>query len=223
MRSVLRDILLSFCPASVRRDSKAESSGRVVFAATWIGLLQFVLLAYLLVVRYLDFLAARTKLWAPHVAGASEAVQSGVLIIATLEFLIYPLSLLLLYFCLEGAARFLGGLIASEVVPSWPVVLAFKIKVAIVQRRERLRVSALPPDAVTALPDGRLRIATAHARPSWSNPSLTIGIGGEHYELERVDRGALPHPFVFFLRRAPLGKILRAYEEYDAGPARPPE
>lgn len=216
MPRALRDVLLSFCPAKVRREYRPESPERVVSAATWIGLLQFFFFAYLLAVRYSYFLAARAKLWGPVLRRTSEVFQSGTLIIVTMEFLIYPVSLVLLYFCLEGMARFATGLIGSEVVPSLPVFLGFKLKTHFQSRRETDRVRQLPPDVLTTLPDGRVRIATAHARPSWSNPNHTIGIGGVHYELDRMDKGALPHPFVFFLRRAPLGKIRRTYEEYDA-------
>lgn len=219
MPTALRDVLLSFCPAAARRDLRPESPERVVFAATWIGLLQFFFSAYLLAVRYSHFVSARTKLWGPHLGGTSEALQSGVLVLVTLEFLIYPFSLLLLYFCLEGAARFATGLISSDVVPSLPVVLAFKIKNHLRSRRQQERVRQLPPDVMTTLPDGRLRIATAHSRPSWSNPNITIAIHGEQYEFERMDKAALPRPFVFFLRRAPVGKILRTYEEYDPPPS----
>lgn len=218
MPSALRDLLLSFCPAAARRDLRPESPSRVVFAATWIGLLQFFVFGYLLALRYSHFVSARANLWGPVLGKTSEIFQSGTLIIVTLEFLIYPVSLLLLYLCVEGAARFATGLIGSDVLPSLPVVLAFKIKSYIRNRRQQERVRQLPPDTVTALPDGRLRIATAHSRPSWSNPNLTIAIHGEHYELERMDKAALPRPFVFFLRRAPEGKILRTYEEYDAPP-----
>ncbi|MBZ5533345.1 MAG: hypothetical protein LAO20_18095 [Acidobacteriia bacterium] len=216
MQSLLRDVLLSFCPERIRRDWRAESPPVVLRAAIWTGLLQFLLFAYLLAVRYWHFASGRTRLWAPQTAHASETVQSGVLIIITLEFFLYPLSFLLLYFCLEGAARFFTALIGSEVVPSLPVTLFFSARDRLRRRHETQRLSSLPPDIATQLPDGRWRIATAHARPSWSNPSLTIGIAGEHYELERMDRGPLPHPFIYFLRRAPVGKILRGYEEYDA-------
>jgi hypothetical protein len=212
MQSTLRDVLLSFCPASFRRERRPESSVRVVSAAKWTGLLQFFFLAYFLIVRYWHFLLARTKLWS-HVRG-TEAFESGVLIIATLEFFLYPLSLVVFYFCLEGFARFVTGLISADVVPSLPVFLFVKTKSALSRKREDARVRRLPPDSVTQLADDRLRIATALERPAWLNPSLTISVGETFYELERMDKGALPHPFIYYLRCAPVGKILRGIEEY---------
>lgn len=215
MQSLLRDVLLSFCPVQVRRDYRPESPARVVRAATWTGLFQLLLFGYMLIVRYGHFLVERAKLWAPVLARTSDAFQSGTLIIVTLEFLLYPVSFLLLYFSLEGAARLLTGLVSSEVVPSLPVFLTFKIRNILHRRREAERVRQLPADTVTVLPNDRLRIATAHSRPAWSNPNLTIRIGGELYELERMDKGPLPRPFVYFLRRSPVGKILRGLEEYE--------
>ena len=207
-------MVLSFCPATARREYRPVSPDRVVSAATWIGLLQFLVFGYLLAMRYGHFLESRARQWGPLLRRASEVFQSGSLIIVTLEFLIYPVSLLLLYFALEGFARFVTGLIASEVVPSLPVYVAFKLRKNFRKRQESKRVSQLPADVMTVLPDGRVRIATAHRRPQWNNPNHTIEIGSLHYELDRMDQGALPHPFVFFLRRAPLGKVLRSYERY---------
>jgi len=60
----------------------------------------------------------------------------------------------------------------------------------------------------------RLRIAASLAKTKW-NPSLTIGIQGEWYEVEKSEEAPPPRSFVYVLRRAPVGKVLRAYEEYE--------
>ncbi|HJX82883.1 MAG TPA: hypothetical protein VJ723_00920, partial [Candidatus Angelobacter sp.] len=54
---------------------------------------------------------------------------------------------------------------------------------------------------------------SALVKSSWT-PNLTIGVHGEWYEVEREETGASPRVCVYVLRRAPIGKILRAYEEY---------
>ncbi len=214
MQSFARDVLLSFCPASFRREHPPESLPRATTAAKWTGLFQFFAFGYLMAVHYVHFVTARMNLWGRHIAHTSEVFQSGVLMMVTLEFFLYPISFLLFYFFLEGFARFATGLISSEVVPTFPVFLFFRLKSFINRRRAAERVSKLPPDSVTSLPYNRLRVATALARPTWLNPSLTISVGGTFYELERVDKGALPHPFVYYLHIAPVGKILRGVEEY---------
>jgi hypothetical protein len=118
MPGLLRDTLLSFSPARVRQTLRPESSSRAVHAAGWTGFLQLVLFTWLLVVRYKDFLLERARLLEPALRRAPEAVQSGVIILTTMEFFLYPLSILLLYFALEGAARCVSSAITSTIVPA---------------------------------------------------------------------------------------------------------
>jgi len=213
MQDFLRDLLISFCPERARRAMRPESTHRVELCATWAGLAQFVMFALLLWLRYKTFFIARSQQWAPYLAG-SERIQVTAFIIATVEFLIYPASLLLFYFAIEGLTRFAAGLVSSQVVPSLPVFLAFHLKERFEQRREAERMASLPPDTIEFLRDGCVRIASARNRPQW-NASLTIGIRGELHEIENKEPGMPGRPFVFVLKPATLGRALRGYEEYD--------
>src|SRR5262249_44318240 len=65
------------------------------------------------------------------------------------------------------------------------------------------------------LPEGRVRIASSTAKPRW-NASVTIGIGEQWMEVEREEHGPAPRWFVYILRPASPGKIMRGYQEYDA-------
>jgi hypothetical protein len=167
----------------------------------------------LLWLRYKRFFIARSQQWAPYLGG-SERIQVTAFIVATLEFLIYPASLLLLYFAMEGLTRFVAGFISSQVVPSLPVFLAFRLKERFEHRREAERTAALPPDTIEFLRDGRVRIASARRRPQW-NASLTIGIRGELLEIENKEPGMPGRPFVYVLKPAAPGRALRGFEEYD--------
>lgn len=139
--------------------------------------------------------------------------------VVLLEFLIHPLPALCLYLSVEGFVRFLAGLTAGEVVPSFPVVLVFKIK-AFAGRLDRKKQEEPPvPDTLENLYDGCLRIASARAKANW-NATITISVDGQWFEVECVEAtGASPRIHVYYLRPAPLGKILRGYEEYDAASA----
>ena len=126
-----------------------------------LGLSQLVVCALLLVQRYKHFMIARTHLWATQMNGRLEWVQSGAAAFITVEFFLYPLSFLLLYFCIEGFLRFAAGITASEVVPSLPVVCVIKVAESVKKRRQTKEELSLPPDRVEVLSDGRLRIAAA--------------------------------------------------------------
>jgi len=218
MLGLLRDIALSFCPASVRRSHRPQSSLRVLLASTLTGILQIPLCLWLLLSGYKTFLALKAEQYGPALGHTNQTTQAWFAAVLFVEYILFhPLALLLLYLAFEGIVRFAAGLCVSEVVPSFPVALIFKIKASLVrgQARRALKHLASIPDVLEILTDGEhLRIATAVAKSRW-NESLTIGIQGIWYELEREEQGVPPRMYGYFLRRAPVGKILRAYEEYD--------
>jgi hypothetical protein len=218
MLNALRDFLLSYCPAPVRSNRRPHSALWTLRAAIWGGLAQFFLFALVLALQFKNYFAYRAQQLAPHMDGTNEVVQAGFAVIVTLEFLIHPLSLLLLYLAIEGLIRFAGGVVAAEVVPNLVVFLAFKTVNSAIRLRRQQRSAATVPDTLEKLPDGRLRISSGQPKPGW-NASITIGVNGQWFEVDRERPGMPPHDFIYILRPAHAGKILRGYEEYDVGAA----
>lgn len=214
---LLRDALLSFCPEAFRRENRPYSPSSLVTAAIVLGLLQLVVCALLLAKRYRDFMIARTHLWTAQMNGRPEWVQSGGAAIITLEFFLYPLSFLLLYLAIEGFLRFAAGIAASEVVPSLPVVCAFKVAESVKKRRQTKQEISLPADQLEVLPDGHLRVSAARPKASW-NATITIGIEDHWYEVEHEMRASEPRSWVYVLRPSPAGKIFRRVEHYQCPP-----
>jgi hypothetical protein len=209
-----RDFLLSFCPAEVRKAIPPGSTTRTLRAATWGGLLQFLLAGTALALGFKSYFVLRAHQLRPHVSGTTEVTEAGIVVFLALEYLVHPLSFVLLYLTVEGMVRFAGGLITGEVLPGFFVFLAFKAARATAKRQERRRISALPPDTLEHLPDGRIRIASAQPKPDW-NASITIGVNGEWFEVDRTEQGPASHSFIYILRPSPPGKILRGYQDYD--------
>ena len=218
MLKVLQDFLLSFCPADVRRAIRVDSPHRVLQMATWGGLAQFSLAGLTFIVRFKAYFAVRAQQLAPHMAGSGEVFQAGTAVIVTLEYLLHPLSLVLLYLMVEGLLRFMSGIVSAQTVPSFVVFLAFKGARLAYRLRNLARKSELVIDTVERLPDGRFRISTAVDKPHW-NASITIGIGGRWYELEKTEQGKPPRDYAYVLRPAHAGKILRGFEAYDVDSA----
>jgi hypothetical protein len=175
---------------------------------------QFLLIALVLIVELKEYFIARSRQLAPHIAGSNETGQAIITVMVAIEFLFHPLSLFLLYLALEGAVRLLGSLITVEIVPSLLVFLFFKISGSASRSIRRCRSGPLLADAVDLLPDGRIRIAAASPKAGW-NASITIGIEGQWFELECEQQAQPPRSFIYVLRTAPAGKILRGYQEYD--------
>jgi hypothetical protein len=215
---LLRDVALSFCPESVRRIHWPHSSSRVLLIATVAGPVQTALCLWWLLAGYKAFLVARVAQFGHVMERANQTTQAWFVLVLFVEYVLFhPLALFLAYLAFEGFIRFVGAVGASEVVPSLPVVLAFKIQSYVRQRRTQREIQPLAsvPDCMEVLSDGeRLRISSALAKTSWHG-SLTISINGEWYEVEREEPGLPPRSFVYILKRVPIGRVLRAYEEYD--------
>ena len=210
MQSSLRDFLLSFCPAKVRQTWRPSSQLTVLRAAMLSGTAQFLLTAFVLTAQFKHYFIARSQQMAPHMGGVNSTGEAVVTVLVVFEFLLHPLSFLLLYIALEGAVRFIGSLVTAEIVPSLLVFIFFKLSDSIRQRREGPAVA----DALERLPDSRIRIASAIPKPGW-NFSVTVGIQDQWFEVEREEHAQPPRPYVYVLRPAPPGKILRGYQEYD--------
>jgi hypothetical protein len=215
MHSILRDFLLSFCPAGIRRQRKCGSQLTVLRSATWGGLTQFLLAAFLLLIRLKSHFVLRAQQLGPRIAGSNETGQAIISAIVLFDFLIHPLSLLLLYLAIEGFVRFAGGFAAGEIVPSLLVSLYFKTADSVSRSLARRRSSPPVADIAERLADGRIRIASASQKAGW-NSSITVGIGGQWFELESEEQAPPPRTFTYVLRPASPGKVLRGYQEYDA-------
>lgn len=168
-----------------------------------------------LIAQCKHYFIARSQQMAPHMSGVNSTGEAVITALVVLEFLFHPLSFFLLYVALEGAVRFIGSFITAEVVPSLFVFLLFKIFDSTSQSIRRRRAGPPVADTLERLMDGRIRISSAAPKDGW-NSSVTIGIDGQWFELEREEHAQPPRPYVYVLRPAPPGKILRGYQEYDA-------
>jgi hypothetical protein len=177
MQSILRDFLLSFCPAKVRQAWRPGSQLTVLRAAMWSGAAQLVLTTLVLVAQFENYFTARSQQIAPHMDGVNSTGNAVITVLVVLEYLFRPLALLLLYIALEGAVRLIGSLITSEVVPSLFAFLFFKLSASTSRSISRQRMGPPVADAVERLPDTRIRIASAAVKAGW-NSSVTIGIDG---------------------------------------------
>jgi hypothetical protein len=149
--------------------------------------------------------------------GMNSTGEAVVTILVMFEFLFHPLSFFLLYLAFEGAVRFIGSLVTAEIVPSLLILAFFKLSDSISRSITRQRIGPPLEDAVERLPGDRIRISSAEPKSGW-NSSVTIGIDGQWFEVEREEHAQPPRPYIYFLRPAPPGKILRGYQEYHATP-----
>jgi hypothetical protein len=175
-------------------------------------------MALVLIGQFKHYFIARSQQMAPHMGGVNSTGEAVITVLVVFEFLFHPLSLFLVYLGLEGAIRFIGSLVTAEIVPSLLVFLFFKLSESTSRSTRRRREGPAVADALERFPDGRIRISSAEPKAGW-NSSVTIGIDGQWFEVEREEHAQPPRPYVYVLRPAPPEKILRGYQEYDAARA----
>jgi hypothetical protein len=205
MQSILRDFLLSFCPARARQTWRPSSQLTIQRAAMWSGAAQFLLIAWVLIAQFKHHFIARSQQMAPHMGAVNSTGEAVVTVLVVLEFLFHPLSFFLLYVALEGAVRFIGSLVTAEIVPSLLIVLFIKLSDSTSRLARRRRQGPAVADAVERLPDNRIRISSATPKVGW-NSSVTIGIDALWFEVDYEERAVPPRPYVYVSTSRAAGK-----------------
>lgn len=215
-------ILLSLLPLRWRRRWNATYELELSRGALFSGLLVFAGCLILLIVRYLFFLDARMKAVAATMIahGAEEAMgnryfQYGAGIVTLIEYLIHPLSLLLIYFLFEGLVRFCAAFINGEVVGTMPLHL-----VALAHERwsraaaERALGPRIPDEVQTGATRLQVRILSCRPKPAWDR-LITVSYEGGLYEVAGTEQGPPPRPYIYLLRPKPEHKVVRGLHHYD--------
>jgi len=222
MVSFLAGILLSLLPERYRRWWEPASTLDFLRASFVSGLVQGLGCFVVFILRYLAFFQQRVMEMGGQVmgAGAEEAlgvssVQYGMGVVTTLEYLIQPLTLLLIYFALEGAVRLAGAAFTEQILPSLPLHLTAWAQERLAQRRAE---RALGPPVVDTVERGdgkeyELRIASCRSKSSWDR-LMTVAYEDQFYEVVKEERAARPRPFVYLLKKIPESKVIRGLHRY---------
>ena len=149
---------------------------------------------------------------------AGESAVRGFGLILFLAYIITPLSLLLIYFAIEGAVRLIGAVATGEIVGTLPFTLAdISLRRWNTHHAEK-KLGPRVPDIVSVPPvDGsgyHLSIASCREKQGWDH-LITISYGDTLYEVADYIEGSAPHKFVYLLRHAPAHKVVRGLHHYD--------
>ncbi len=222
MVSFLAGILLSLLPERYRRWWEPASTVDFLRASFVSGLVQGLGCFVAFILRYLIFFQQRVAEMGEQVikAGADEAlasrgVQMGMGTITTLEYVFQPVTLLLVYFALEGAVRLAGAAFTEQILPSLPLHLVAWVQERLEQRRAE---RALGPPVVDTVErgDGKeydLRIASCRPKLNWDR-LMTVAYEDQFYEVVKEVRLARPRPYVYLLKKTPESKVIRGLHHY---------
>lgn len=207
--------IASLFPSRYRRWIQIAPSSAVVS-----GVLQFLTFLSLFIYRYLVF--ARSEVFGGVKAGLTamerggETALAGSGIFVLMEYMIQPLTFVLVYFTFEGLVRGVAAFVGSEIVPSLPLALMAWAHRKLDDFRAEKALGPRVPDEVEAIEsdDVQLRIRSCRAKSTWDD-RLTIFYLDGLYEVAGEERADPPRRFVYLLRLKPANKLVRGTYHYD--------
>ncbi len=214
MGNFLVGVWMSALPRAWWRDWGPESTVYFRWAAMASGLLQFLLFLFAIANLYVRFVGQRAAVYGG--AGSTRGGGLIALVFVTLEFLIYPHHLVVVYLMVEGMVRAGAAFITDEIVPSLPLWLAARLQQRASAKAADAALGLRVPDVVepvTGLPYD-LRVLSCRPKEKWKDKLLTIAYEEQFYEVLREERGPLPRQFIYLLRKAPESKVIRGVHQY---------
>jgi hypothetical protein len=140
-------------------------------------------------------------------------LASGVLGLA--NFLLQPVNLLLMYFCVEGAVRAAAALITDDVRGTLPLAAVAWLHGIAESMHRRWQLG--PPVMDRLQPgDGKthdLCVVSCRPKEQW-NSRITIRFRNEFYVLVGEEIGEKPRPYVYRLRKNPVGRLVVIIRDY---------
>jgi hypothetical protein len=203
--------------------------GDIVAAATVSGALQTFIFLFLLTFRYPALFERNVQESGESIvrglgsaALASDNVQWGLGFSATVESVFHPMTLVLLYFVLEGLFRTLAAGAAGEVVGTLPLGLVATVHGRVGRAFRSNAFGRWVPDEVSTGTEGHdLTVRSCRPKPSW-NRNIAIRHANQLYQI--VEETAGPRPFVWHLREYPPCDLVRTavdYPDEGIGPRKP--
>ena len=207
--------IVAFLPKPYRRIFHVSGSAALIS-----GVLELLISLVLFIYRYLVFgshqlsVPSNVLMGVAEKGGETAVMGSGIFLL--LEYLIQPLTLLLVYCMLEGLTRALAALVSDEVVPTLPIQMVAWTQATLISWYKELSAGPRVADEVIRLQlnDAALRIASCRPKADW-NHLTTIFHEGELFEMAGEEQGTAPRKFVYLLRKKPEGKIVRGIHHYN--------
>ncbi len=206
-----RDRLTATAQADLRRGAMVSGFGAAVVC----------FLAFL--IRYLTFFQHRVgDVGQRAIDRGHEAIlaypyaQYGMGFATTAEYLLQPLTILLLYFGLEGTLRGFAALITEEITGTLPLYMFSWVEESLTHAQAERALGPRVPDIFEEIYSNEYdaRIFTCRRRSRWDK-MMTIWVNGVFYEVVGERPGKAPHHFIYRLRKSPKGRVVRAIYPFD--------
>lgn len=209
-------IFATLLPARYRGHWLSDGNLDLRHGAILSSVFQFIVCGALLWIRYPAFLRARVAEMA-GLAGdktVSAFIEYAAGVMSVFQYMINPISLLLLYFIVEGGVRIFASVASNEVLPTLPLQLvAWAHDYGRLRYEERSMGERIADVVLPGVP-GKYDLRIESCRPKQWTRLTTIGWNDELYELDSEEQGAPPRRYVYLLKKRPPGKVIRGLHYY---------
>jgi len=216
VRKLCEGIFLSLLPERLRGGWEPDSTLGFERSTAISGVLEFALCAAVAIWRYVVFMALRgaqlNALSHGALRGAGEGTQLYFQTVLTVEYLLRPVSILLVYFAAEGAIRATAVFSTDQTLPSLPLTLAALL---LANRPHTKSISESEPDQIAISPQEGVDLRITRC-DIWQMP-MTLEFRGELFELLRIEPGDQPQSYAYLFRKQPDGAIIRRLVSYEVG------
>lgn len=150
-----------------------------------------------------------------QVPPTNEGTQLHFFAIVTAEYILHPLSLIIIFLAGEGALRAWSVLFIEEVIPSFPMKLAAVIRDRRREEKEEAALGPAIPDIFESCEEGQtLRISSQRPKEGWRIAS-TIAVGESFYTVVHVECCTGERRVTYALRKLSAGQIIRGLYRYE--------
>ncbi len=223
MPVVLLSIFVSLLPQRYRGHYLADANIDVKRGAILSGAVQFVACGALIWALYPAFSRQHIAELSASITASGHAgdkVVEGMSMFAygpimVVAYLVRPLTLVLLYFMLEGVVRLTAAVAADQVIPTLSLQLVAWAHDLGKARYHEFELGPRIADLIEPGVAGKYDLKVLSCRPKDWNPLVTIRFQDQMYELQSQETGSSPRPFVYLLRFRPEGKVVRGLRDYD--------
>lgn len=209
--------LATMLPRRWRVRALAAMPVQVSFAATLSGVLETVLAIAGLVAWYSIYVTLAAEAIGHSSAAIPDQSANRIGMFAVVWFWLNPVTWVVAYFILEGAARLLAGLVTGEaygILPLWALERIWRFT----NRRRQKGKPTLPLVADEITPGDAtcdIKIASCRSKAGGKYP-FTIRYAGAYFQvIASLDLTAGPRPHIYSLRRLPPGEIAGGLTDYD--------
>jgi hypothetical protein len=206
---------VTMLPRRWRAKPLATVSIQLSRASMLSGIVEAALAIVSLTVWYSIYVTLLSSAAAHSSVAVPEQSANRIGMFAYVWFWLNPITWVVAYFVLEGAMRFLAGLVTGEayaILPLWALERSLRF---VEQRNARPALPLVADEITPGDASCDMKIASCREKSNWKYP-FTIRFAGSYFQVVgSVNLDAGPRPHVYSLRRLPPGEVAGGLKNYD--------